>query len=120
MAAGFGAGLLGGIVLGEWLGAVHPERVRRILKGPASGEPIDPSQVEREILRALKNASSTRRLALSVRALDGGVVELTGTVPDERTRRVAGDAAAAVAGADVVVNRILVEGRDVPPGHVAP
>jgi len=120
MAAGFGAGLLGGIVLGEWLGAVHPERVRRILKGRATPEAVDPSQVEREILRALKNTSATRRLTLSARALDGGVVELTGTAPDERTRRVAGEAAAAVAGADVVVNRILVEGRDIPPGQAVP
>ena len=69
MAAGFGAGLLGGIVLGEWLGAVHPERVRRILKGRATPEAVDPSQVEREILRALKNTSATRRLTLSARAL---------------------------------------------------
>ncbi len=119
-AAGFGAGLFAGIVLGEWLGAVHPDRVRRLFRGRVAPEPSDPSQVERAVLRALRGASATRRLNLGARVLDGGVVEITGVAPDERTRHMAGEAAAAVAGADVVVNRILVEGRDVPPGHTAP
>jgi hypothetical protein len=67
-----------------------------------------------------KSTAATRKLNLSARALDGGLIELTGVVPDERTRQVAGDAAAGVSGADIIVNRILVQGRDVPPGHVAP
>ncbi|MBI4502622.1 MAG: BON domain-containing protein [Gemmatimonadetes bacterium] len=119
-AAGFSAGLLAGLVLGEWLGDVHPERVRRILGGKRTSEPLDPAQVERKVLRAFKTTAATRRLNLSARALDGGLVELTGIAPDERTRQVAGDAAAQVAGPDLVVNRILVQGRDIPPGHTAP
>jgi len=117
-AAGFGAGLLAGVILGGWLGAVHPERVRRILGGKREPETVDPARLERDVLRALKTTSATRRLNLSARALEGGLVELTGIAPDERTRQSAGDAAR-IAG-DVVVNRILVQGRDVPPGHTAP
>lgn len=119
-ALGVGAGLLAGIVLGEWLGDVNPERVRRLLGGRRAPEPLDPDHVERAVMRALRNASATRRLAVSARVLEGGVVELMGVAPDERTRQAAGEAASAVAGADVVVNRILVEGRDVPPGVTAP
>jgi len=119
-ALGFGAGILAGLVLGEWLGDVHPERVRRIFGGKREEEPTDPAQVEREVLRAFKSTSATRRLGLSARALDGGIIELTGIAPDERTRQVAGDTASRIAGAEIVVNRILVQGRDVPPGHIAP
>ena len=116
-AIGFGGGILAGLVLGEWLGDVHPERVRRIFSGRRELEPTDPAQIEREVGRILKTTAATRRLNLSARALDGGVIELTGVAPDERTRQVAGDAAAGVAGGVIVVNRILVEGRDIPPGH---
>lgn len=119
-ALGLGAGLLAGIVLGEWLGDVHPERVRRLFRRRPAPEPLDPGQVERAVLRALRNTAATRRIAVSARVLEGGVVELMGVAPDERTRQAAGEAAAAVAGADVVVNRILVEGRDLPPGVTAP
>jgi hypothetical protein len=118
--AGFGTGLLAGVILGGWLGAVHPERVKRILGGKREPDSIDPTQLEREVLRALRTTSPTRRLNLSARALDGGLVELTGIAPDERTRQAAGEAAARIAGTDLVVNRILVQGRDVPPGHTAP
>lgn len=119
-ALGVGAGLLAGLVLGEWLGDVHPERLWRLFGGRPAPEPMDPEQVERAVLLALRNTSATRRLAVSVRVLEGGVVELWGTAPDERTRQAAGEAAAAVAGADVVVNRILVEDRALPPGVPAP
>ena len=119
-AAGFGTGLLAGLIAGEWLGDVHPERVRRILGGKAEPRASDPAQLEREVLRVFKNTSATRRLNLSARALDGGLVEITGVAPDERTRQVAGEAAASVAGSDLVLNRILVQGRDIPPGHTAP
>ncbi len=107
-------------MLGEWLGDVHPERVRRLLGRRPAAEPLDPEQVERAVLRALRHAAATRRLAVTVRVLEGGVVELLGRAPDERSRQAAADAAAAVAGADVVVNRILVEGRDLPPGVPTP
>ena len=119
-AVGFGTGLLAGLVLGEYLGDVHPERVRQLFRRKVKAGPVDPEQVERDVLRVLKTTPATRRLDLSARALDGGLIELTGVAPDERTRQVAGDAAAGVAGADIILNRILVQGRDVPPGHTAP
>ena len=112
--------MLAGLIAGEWLGDVHPERVRRILGGKTEPRASDPAPLEREVLRVFKNTSATRRLNLSARALDGGLVELTGVAPDERTRQVAGEAAASVAGPDLVLNRILVQGRDIPPGHTAP
>jgi hypothetical protein len=113
-ALGLGLGMVAGVVVGEWLGAMHPERVRRLLRGSTPPAPPDAAELERAVRRALKMDATTRRLDISARAIDGGVVELTGTVPDERTRRAAGDAAASVAGNNVV-NRILVEGTDVPP-----
>jgi hypothetical protein len=119
-AIGFGTGVVAGLVLGEWLGDVHPDRVRRIFGPRVQAEPVSPEQVEREVLRVFRSLSATRRLGLTARALDGGIIELTGIAPDERTRQVAGDAAARVAGADIIVNRILVQGRDVPPGHILP
>src|SRR5262245_10093185 len=96
-ALGLGAGVLAGVVLGEWLGDVHPERIRRIFRGRPAPEPLDADQVERAVVRALRTTSATRRLSVAARVLEGGVVELTGTAPDERTRQAASEAAAAVA-----------------------
>ena len=45
-------------------------------------------------------------------ALGDGLVELTGTVPSDLDRQLVAEVARSVAGAEVVVNRILVEGTD--------
>ena len=116
-AFGFGAGLLFGLVFGGLLGDVDQDRVKRAVRRFRPGDdrlPDDEEEdrVEHDLLDALKNNPATRQLDLSVSALGGGLVELTGTAPDETTRELAADLARGVLGADVVVNRILVEGTD--------
>ncbi len=114
-AAGFGIGLLAGLVAGEWLGGIHPERIRRAVRGlrPPISPVRDPQAVERAVLRALKSDPRTRSLPIAVRAISPGLLELTGTVPLAELRHRAAEIAQAAAGDDVVVNRLLVEGEDV-------
>ncbi len=115
-AVGLGAGLFAGIVAGELFGKVNSERVRgamgRLKRRPASLP--EPHAVERAVQDALRELATTRHLNVRVHALGDGLVELTGTAPDAASRRVAGDTARTVVGAEVVVNRILVEGNDIP------
>lgn len=115
-AVGFTTGLLAGLVVGEWLGDVSAERLRDAARRLGAGErpPVDPTALERVVLRALRGDPGTRNLPIQVRVVDAGLVELTGRVPTEEARELAGEAARAAAGADVVVNRLLVEGTDVP------
>ena len=116
-ALGFAAGLVFGLVSGELLGNVDSDRVRRAVSrwrpgddDEASDEDLD--KVEHDLLATLKGNPVTRGLALEVRALGGGLVELIGTVPNESSRELAGELARGVLGADLVVNRVLVEGTD--------
>ncbi len=116
-AVGFAAGLLLGLVAGGLVGDVGSSRVGRAVRRlrpdddeESAGE--DAERVEHELLDVLKRNPATRHLHLTVLALGGGLVELTGTVPDETTRELAADLARGVLGGDVIVNRILVEGTD--------
>jgi len=116
-AVGFGAGLLFGLIAGGLVGDVGAGRlghaVRRLRPSDdeeSAGE--DAERVEHELLDVLKRNPATRHLKLTVLALGGGLVELTGTVPDETTRELAAHLARGVLGGDVIVNRILVEGTD--------
>ncbi len=116
-AFGFGAGLLFGLVAGALLGDVDQDRVKRAVRRFRSGDYEAPEdeevdRIEHDLLDALRNNPATRRLNLNVSALGGGLVELTGIAPDETTRERAADLARGVLGADVIVNRILVEGTD--------
>jgi len=117
-AAGLGAGVLAGIVAGEFLGDLGTERVRGAvgrLRRPAAPEtPLDPAQLETAVVDALSGHPKTEQLTVGVRALGDGVVELSGTAPTAAARQAAGKVARTVRGAGVVVNRILVEGDDVP------
>ncbi len=123
-AAGLGIGLVAGLVASELLGKVNPDRVRRVVgrlrRGEADDEPQDPRVLERAVAAALGENPQTRNLTVTPRALGDGVVELTGTAPDSETRRLAGKVSRGAPGADVIVNRILVEGDDVPRRHSAP
>ncbi len=115
-AFGFGAGLLFGLVAGGLLGDVDQDRVNRAVR---RFQPTDDEEsaegderLEHDLLEVLKQNPATRQLDLNVSALGGGLVELTGTAPNETTRELAADLARGVLGAEVVVNRILVEGTD--------
>jgi osmotically-inducible protein OsmY len=109
-AVGFGAGLLAGLVAGGLLGDLNAERMRGMVRrlGTEPREPRVPADIERAITEALAAAPETRGLPIRVRAIDDGLVELTGRAPSEEARMHAGEIARRVTGGDVVVNRILV------------
>ena len=123
-AAVLGLGVLAGMVGGELLGDLGSERVkgavRRLRRSEREAPESDPQDIERAVVAALEEHPKAAELAISVRALGDGVVELSGTVPDTAGRRIAAKVARSVAGAEVVVNRILVEGDDVPRRHPTP
>jgi osmotically-inducible protein OsmY len=116
--------VLAGIVLGELLGDVSSDRLRRAvgrLRRPESAEaPQDANAVELAVRAALAEHPTTKGLPIDVRALGDGVVELSGTAPSAGARQDAWKVARGIPGADAVVNRILVEGDDVPPRPPAP
>jgi hypothetical protein len=113
-AAGFGIGLLAGLVAGEWLGDVDADRVRRAVKqlGPGAPPP-DAAQVERGVRNALQAEVGTRYLHVRPRVLSDQLLELVGRVPTAAGRERAGRVAQAAAPAHTVINRLLVEGQDV-------
>ncbi len=116
-ALGFGAGLLVGVVSGGLLGDVDSDRVRqavRRLRPYVDEDEIEDRQdeVEVDLLSTLESNPATRGLNLEVHALGGGLVEITGVAPDQRTRELAGELARGILGSSIVVNRVLVEGTD--------
>jgi hypothetical protein len=114
--AGLGVGVLCGIVAGELVGTVDGERVKGVVRRIREGDTEEPEDVEfleRDLLSALRSNPTTRQLDLGVKALGQGLVEVTGTAPDERTRELTGALLRNVRGVEAVVNRVLVEGVDV-------
>ena len=116
-ALGLGAGLLVGLVFGGLLGDVDSDRVRRAvrrLRPYVDEDEIEDRQdeVEDDLLATLESNPATRGLNLEVHALGGGLVEITGVAPDQRTRELAGELARDIFGSAIVVNRVLVEGTD--------
>lgn len=120
-AAGFASGLALGIIAGEMLGNLHADRVkgavRRLRRKPEGT--VAPQRVLDDVQRALQEHEATCDLEIMVHCPGQGLVELTGIAPDAVARQIAGDLARAVPGADVVVNRILVNGSDLPPQPLA-
>jgi len=115
-ALGLGIGVLGGMIIRELLTGVSTEpmksAVRRLRHEVDIEDDRDPAVVERSVEQALENDPGTQGLNVRVEALGDGIVELTGTVPDALSRQLARDVARSVPGAEVVVNRVLVEGSD--------
>lgn len=114
-AAGFGLGLLAGLAAGEWLGDVDAERVRRAVKGRPPGPPDAPG-MERTVRNALQAEAGTRYLKIRPRLLGEKLLELVGRVPSPTARERAGMVAQAAVPGFTVINRLLVEGQDVPRG----
>jgi len=116
-AAGFGLGLVAGLVAGEWLGDVDADRVRRAVRGtrPPS-EPPDASGLERTVRNALAAEAGTRYLKVRPRLLGEKLLELVGRVPSPAARERAGSVAQAAVPDFTVINRLLVEGQDLPRG----
>lgn len=115
-ALGLGIGVLGGIIARELLTGLNTEpvksAVRRLRPEGDMEEEQDPLAVQQSVEQALVDDPGTQALRVRVEALGDGIVELTGTVPDALSRQLAGDVARGVPGADVVVNRVLVEGSN--------
>jgi osmotically-inducible protein OsmY len=70
----------------------------------------DLTSVEDAVVQAWENDPDLRPLPLAVEALGDGIVEITGTATSQMTRQLASDVARSVQGADVVLNRIHIEG----------
>jgi osmotically-inducible protein OsmY len=109
--------VLAGIIAGELMGDVPSARVRsavRRLRRTSRGRAGAAAEraLERAVRDALEENHSTRGLTVGVRALGDGIVELTGSVGDAEARPLASTVARGVAGVDVVVNRLLVDGDD--------
>jgi osmotically-inducible protein OsmY len=122
-AAGFGLGMLAGLVAAEWLGDVDADRVRRAvarIRSSAGGTAYDRGALEAAVHEALGAGARTRYLKVRVKALGDRLLELSGTVPSEEAREHAGETARAAAPDCTVINRLLVEGEDVPAGADEP
>lgn len=115
--AGFGIGLVLGVVAGELLGEVNSTRVkeavRRLRPGDVDAD-TDSDQLSIDLHQALRSNPATRDLDLSVGILGEGLVEISGSAPDERARELAGALINSVRGTERVINRILVPGVDLP------
>lgn len=120
-AAGFGMGLLAGLVAGEWLGDVDADRVRRAVDRlrPVDGS-ADGAGIERSVRGALEADPGTRYLKARPRVLGEKLLELTGRVPTAAARERAAAVAQRAVPGFTVINRLLVEGQDVPRGSPAP
>ena len=122
-AAGFGLGLIAGLAAGEWLGDVDADRVRRAVRGSRShGGPPDAPRLERTVRNALEAEAGTRYLKVRPRLLGEQLLELVGQVPTATARERAGSVAQAAVPGFTVINRLLVEGQDLPrgPARVGP
>ncbi|OGU28391.1 MAG: hypothetical protein A3K13_10240 [Gemmatimonadetes bacterium RIFCSPLOWO2_12_FULL_68_9] len=116
-AAGFGVGLLAGLATGEWLGDVDTARVRRAVDRLRPGAaPPDAAGIERTVRNALEAEAGTRYLKARPRVLGEKLLELVGRVPSPAARERAAAVAQRAAPGFTVINRLLVEGQDVPRG----
>lgn len=114
-AAGFGVGLLAGLVAGEWLGDVDADRVRRVVRRLRPAEaPPDAAGIERTVRNQLEAEARTRYLGARPRVLGEKLLELVGRVPTQAARERAAEVARQAAPGFTVINRLLVEGQDIP------
>lgn len=124
--AGIAIGVVGGILLGEWVGDVNRDRVRRGLtrlrKAEPKAPPIDEPKLLRQVVtQALRAAPDVSMRGIKVHPIDAGVVELTGWTDDEAERERLAEVARGVRGVSSVINRVLVRGvDDAPPGPDSP
>ena len=119
---GFALGVLGGMLLGGSVGPLHAERVRGAISRLRGNRerPAQPEKLEQAVREALRDDEATRDLDIDVHVVAPGLIELTGVASDALVRRAAADIARAVPGTEVVVNRILLRGTDIPREPVRP
>jgi len=111
---GFGAGILAGFAVGEWVGGMNRVRVRGIARRLRQGAPtrLTTSASARAAEAALQAETRLAGLPIEVLAVARGVVELRGWVPTRAARAVAGRTALAAPGIESVINSLLVRGED--------
>jgi hypothetical protein len=97
-------------------GQVDIAKVRKAVRGLRSAprEDIDPEELAREVTEVLDANPTTRRMGIRAAAIGNGVVELKGTAQDESERELAANLVRNNTSAPVVINRILVEGIEIP------
>lgn len=111
-AVGFGAGLVGGLWVAGRLGRVTRTRLAdelRAARAPAGASGVALAEA---VNQALQAEPSLAPHALRAVAVTRGTVELTGWVPDRRTRARVVRLAAEVPGLVDLINSILVHGED--------
>jgi hypothetical protein len=108
-------GLLAGLVAGEWLGDVDADRVKRVVGRLSTGTtPADAAATERMVRNALEADAGTRYLKARPHVLGQALLELVGRVPGPAARERAAAVAQAAAPGFTIINRLLVEGQDIP------
>ncbi len=109
---GFGAGIVGGLWAAGRLGRVTRGRLTdevRAVRTPAGASAMALAEAVRQALQADPTLAPH---GLSAVAVTRGTVELTGWVPDRRTRAHAVRVASLVPGLADLINSILVQGED--------
>jgi hypothetical protein len=122
-AFGFGLGIIGGMFLRDFVGGVNTEAVKkavRRLNEPLPETKQDLGAIEDAVVEAWEDDPDLRSMPLAVEALGDGIVEITGTASTAMTRQLAGDVARSVPGADVVLNRIHIEGASIEASEADP
>ncbi len=108
LVTGFAAGFVGGVVAGEWFGAVTSDRLSgrpTIRRG--RGSAADAGERTRAAL-----ATDPALATLAVRPVSRQTVEITGWVENRLARTRASRLVAALPGIETVINSILVRGED--------
>jgi BON domain len=109
---GFGAGIVGGLWAASRLGRVTRDRLAdevRAVRTPAGASAVALAESVRQALQADPTLAPH---GLRVVAVTRGTVELTGWVPDRRTRARAVRIASQVPGLADLINSLLVQGED--------
>ncbi len=109
---GFGAGLVGGLWAAVWLGRVTRGRLAdevRVLRTPGGTSSVALAEA---VVAALQAEAGLAPHGLHAVAVTRGTVELTGWVPDRRTRAHAVRVATQVPGLRDLINSVLVHGED--------
>lgn len=114
---GTAAGLVAGFALGEWLGPMSRQRIRRRFRPDAAGTARTPAaasitETTRRAEVALARDPTLRPLELTPIAVSPGVVELHGWVSTRAERAHAARTLAAAPGIESLVNCLLVRGED--------
>ena len=112
--AGLAAGVVAGVALSEWVGAVDGARLNRVARRLQTPRPtrLTVAAGARAAAAALGAEPSLHQYALDALAVSPGVVELRGWVPSRAARALAARLVRGLSGIENVINSILVRGED--------